>query len=374
VPAVFIGDHVMNPQASTMPAGVTANIYCCPKCRGRLMSKANAFICTACEGEYGQIAGYYDFYLEDQAMPASAYPTDIGHLFFSVEKILALEKFRPHRFLDFIFRRQAFNIGWEDDLQDLKATIRKYGASEKSRVEFMEDDRSAKDFIRQKETSAIKAKNLLRSISSLPHTGNKVLHIGCGGECNEAIPLEYQKAGFVNFGVDVVRSYVKEFNAYGEAHLANASALPYADGVFDVVNFTDILEHLFDPLQGVREAARVLKKNGHLVLETPNRAYLSRRNPVSWLEYFLGALRPNLLRPRLITARWADEVLFHTEFSRRELALLLGHAGLLPLRFTTEVLKGSHPETPGGKLRSWLVRGSEKIAPINKWIVIARKP
>ena len=169
----------------------------------------------------------------------------------------------------------------------------------------MEDDRSAVDFIEQKKNSAAKAKNILRTVMRLPRSGNRVLHVGCGGECNEAIPRAYQAAGFVNYGVDAVRSYVQEFGAVGEAQLANASALPYADETFDVVNFTDILEHLFDPLAGLREASRVLKKNGLLVLETPNRMYLQRKNPCSWLEYFLGRLSPGLLRPRIITARWA---------------------------------------------------------------------
>jgi len=350
------------------------DIYRCPKCRSRLLAKPAAMRCNACGNEYSQIEGYYDFFLPDPVPPKTEYPAALTHLLFSKAKILALPESKASLLLNLAFRRHGFNSKWESDLQSLKETMRKYGASERRRVEFMVDDRSAADFIRQKRSTAWKAKNILKFVSRLPHGGNKVLHVGCGGECNEAIPLEYQKAGFVNFGVDAVRSYVKEFNAYGEAHLANASALPYADGVFDVVNFTDILEHLFDPLRGLREAARVLKKNGHLILETPNRAYLSRRNPVSWLEYFLGTLRPGLLRPRVITARWADEVLFHTEFSRHELALLLGHAGLQPLRFTTEVLKRSQPESPGAKLQRWLVCVSEKIAPTNKWIVIARKP
>ncbi|MCX6557979.1 MAG: class I SAM-dependent methyltransferase [Candidatus Aminicenantes bacterium] len=349
------------------------NPYLCPKCHDRLQLKPAAWRCAGCGNEYGRIEGYYDFYLPDSVPPETEYPPALAHLLFSEAKILALPEATTHRIADRIFRRRAFNARWTSDLRELKETIRKYGASERRRVEFMVDDRAAADFVRQKQATAWKAKNILRHVSSLPHTGNKVLHVGCGGECNEAIPEEYQKAGFVNFGVDAVRSYVEEFSAHGEAQLANASALPYADETFDVVNFTDILEHLFDPIAGMREAARVLKKNGHLVLETPNRAYLRRRSPLSWLEYFLGRLRPGLLRPRVITAQWAGEVLFHTEFSRRELALLLKHAGMTPLKFTTEILKKSDAESPGEKRRRWLVSGLEKIAPTGKWIVIARK-
>jgi ubiquinone/menaquinone biosynthesis C-methylase UbiE len=69
----------------------------------------------------------------------------------------------------------------------------------------------------------------------------------------------------------------------GQAHLANALALPYADDTFDIINFTDILEHLFDPLRGLREANRVLKKGGYLMIDTPNRAYINIKTP------FLGS-------------------------------------------------------------------------------------
>jgi SAM-dependent methyltransferase len=322
-----------------MPAATESNICRCPKCRGKLFIKPAALLCVACAGEYNQIEGYYDFFVNDQILPETKYPHELEHLFFSAEKILALEKPKTNRFLNFIFKRHGFDATWANDLKNLKTTIKKHGANEKRRVEFMVDDRSSSDFIKQKKTTKTKARNILQYVSSLPRTGNMVLHIGCGGECNEAIPKEYQKAGFVNFGVDAVRSYVKEFSAYGEAHLANASALPYADGVFDVVNFTDILEHLFDPLKGLQEAARVLKKSGYLVLETPNRSYLQRKNPVSWMEYFMGLLYPNLLKPRVITAAWAGEVLFHTEFSKRELLAFFSHCGLHPIKFRTEILK-----------------------------------
>jgi SAM-dependent methyltransferase len=345
----------MNSSPQSIAAFIEPGIYRCPKCRGELLARPSALLCPTCANEYGQIESYFDFYLNDQVLPETKYPHELEHLFFSADKILALEKPNPNYFLNIIFKRHSFNARWLNDLQYLRNTVKKYGASEKHRVEFMVDDRLSADFISQKKTTAIKAKNILRYVSALPHTGNKVLHVGCGGECNEAIPQEYQKAGFVNYGVDAVRSYVKEFNAFGEAHLANASALPYADGVFDVVNFTDIIEHLFDPLRGLQEAARVLKKNGQLVLETPNRSYLQRRNPFSWLEYFLGLLCPDLLRPRIVTAAWAGEVLFHTEFSKREILLLFSHSGLRPIKFRTEMLVNSQPESPRDKLKRLLL-------------------
>lgn len=355
------------------PAAGESGIYCCPKCHGGLARKPDGLVCGMCASTFGQAEGFYDFFLDDPALAKTEYPLALEHLYFSAEKILALKPPRSNRFLDLFFRRQVFNNWWASELENLKKTVRRYGTSEKRRVEFMVDDRSSENFTRQKNTTAAKARNILKIISALPHTGNRVLHVGCGGECNEALPAAYQKAGFVNFGVDAVRSYVKEFSVYGEAHLANASALPYAAAVFDAVNYTDILEHLFDPLKGLQEASRVLKKGGFLVLETPNRSYLQRKNPFSWIEYGLGSLFPGLLRPRVITAVWEGEVLFHTEFSKREIMALLSHCGLMPVQVRTEVLRLSSRESLGSRLKRWSVLGLEKIAPTNKWIVVARK-
>lgn len=355
------------------PAPGAPSVFRCPKCRGHLVAKARVLACVKCASAFRQVEGYYDFFLNDRTLPETEYPPELEPLRFSAERILALPEPGPSRFLNFIFRRRRFNAAWAADLVQLKNTVKKYGADEKNRVEFMEDDRSAVDFIEQKKNSAAKAKNILRTVMRLPRSGNRVLHVGCGGECNEAIPRAYQAAGFVNYGVDAVRSYVREFGAVGEAQLANASALPYADETFDVVNFTDILEHLFDPLAGLREASRVLKKNGLLVLETPNRMYLQRKNPCSWLEYFLGRLSPGLLRPRIITARWQGEVLFHTQFTQGELRTLLGYSGLQPLKFETEILEATSRETLRYRLKRRIVFRLERIAPTNKWLLCARK-
>ena len=58
---------------------------------------------------------------------------------------------------------------------------------------------------------------------------------------------------------------------------ATLEALPFADGEFDLVLCTQVIEHVQDADRGVTELARVLRPGGALVISTDNaRNYVSR--------------------------------------------------------------------------------------------------
>ena len=50
----------------------------------------------------------------------------------------------------------------------------------------------------------------------------------------------------------------------------NALVLPIKDDTFDVVVATAIIEHVSEPIQLIREAFRVLRKNGILIITSPH--------------------------------------------------------------------------------------------------------
>jgi SAM-dependent methyltransferase len=66
---------------------------------------------------------------------------------------------------------------------------------------------------------------------------------------------------------------------------ADLSHLPFGNGVFDVVLCYNVVEHLADPAQTLREFARLLAPGGALILRTPNATapmtVLSRLTPLS---------------------------------------------------------------------------------------------
>ncbi|MGZ6081577.1 MAG: class I SAM-dependent methyltransferase, partial [Myxococcaceae bacterium] len=66
-------------------------------------------------------------------------------------------------------------------------------------------------------------------------------------------------------GLDVSEFAVDACRARGfEAVVGSATALPFPDGAFDVVMLKAVLEHIRDPMAGLREAARVVRPGGVL--------------------------------------------------------------------------------------------------------------
>lgn len=101
--------------------------------------------------------------------------------------------------------------------------------------------------------------------------GASVLDVGCGtGDLLEALP------DYTATGVDIASDYVDLVNANGHhAILAPAEQLPFADGSFDCVICADVLEHVLDMNQVLREALRVLRRRGYLVVRVPKEDDLS---------------------------------------------------------------------------------------------------
>ena len=75
-------------------------------------------------------------------------------------------------------------------------------------------------------------------------------------------------------GSDISADSVQYVKSLGlDAVVANAeSPLPFVDEMFDCVVFGEVLEHLVDPDAALINLSRVLRKDGALILTTPNLA------------------------------------------------------------------------------------------------------
>lgn len=129
--------------------------------------------------------------------------------------------------------------------------------------------------------------------ASLP-AGSRVLDMGAGS-CPYR-PLfahcRYQTQDFAGLDDEQLRH-----GAYGRIdYRSDIASVPVADGEFDAILCTEVLEHVREPIKVVQEMARILKPGGRLMLTAPLGSgihqepyhYYGGYTPY-WYQDFLGA-------------------------------------------------------------------------------------
>jgi len=103
------------------------------------------------------------------------------------------------------------------------------------------------------------------------------LELGCADGSFTSLIANVTKTKGV--GLDISPASVKEAKKLGvDVKIHDlAKPFPFRDGSFDLVVALEVIEHLLDNEVFVEEIHRVLKKNGYLVLSTPNLASLTNR-------------------------------------------------------------------------------------------------
>lgn len=102
-----------------------------------------------------------------------------------------------------------------------------------------------------------------------------LLDVGCGnGEFLELAKETFQVQGteISPFAVE----YVKR-NLETKVYRGNLAELNLLPNTYDIITIWHTLEHMPDPLENLKEAKRILKKDGLLIIEVPNmNAYIER--------------------------------------------------------------------------------------------------
>lgn len=144
--------------------------------------------------------------------------------------------------------------------------------------------------------------NLIRQYVTIENA--RLLDIGCG---IGAYVEKFQTLGANASGVDIeVDRLERGAREKGLRTLAASvsEALPFADNTFDAVLLHEVIEHVTDDVATIREAQRVSKRAGQVVVFAPNRlypfethgAYFGRRYVFGNIP-FIGYL-PDFLRRR----------------------------------------------------------------------------
>ena len=106
----------------------------------------------------------------------------------------------------------------------------------------------------------------------VPLEGARVLDIGCG---LGAYVRRFSDFTPDAYGIDIDAPRVLEGAEAGLTTLgvALSESLPFADGVFDGVLLNEVIEHVNDDRETIREALRVTRPGGRVVIFAPNRFY-----------------------------------------------------------------------------------------------------
>lgn len=117
--------------------------------------------------------------------------------------------------------------------------------------------------VRKKDPAYIHLYFLMKDIKYAldKYAKGKLLDLGCG---NKPYKEWYEPLTESFTGCDAIQS---SENVVDDICLA--SELPYETASFDTVFSTQVLEHVFEQQQMINEAARVLKKDGHIILSVP---------------------------------------------------------------------------------------------------------
>lgn len=110
-------------------------------------------------------------------------------------------------------------------------------------------------------------------LSLVNFTNKKVLDIGCGlGSLLKILDIPNKN----KFGVESNPYAVKACKKDGlnVIQAENIYKLPYEDTSFDIIIMNEVIEHIEHPYLIIEEIYRLLKKDGRIVITTPNRGIL----------------------------------------------------------------------------------------------------
>ena len=119
--------------------------------------------------------------------------------------------------------------------------------------------------------------NFRFGLSLINRYGSKgrLLDVGCA--VGVFLSLARQQ-GWKTYGVDISQyaaSHCREVLGH-EAFVGDLKEVQFPDRWFDVVTLWDVLEHFPDPASQLREVYRILKKDGIILIDTPNEESLLR--------------------------------------------------------------------------------------------------
>lgn len=107
--------------------------------------------------------------------------------------------------------------------------------------------------------------------------GLSILDVGCGAGGNIKILGEFGAVTGLDISEEALK-FAKTRGVFKNLVQGNAERLPFPDNTFDLISALDVLEHVPDDQQALREIFRVLKKGGLALITVPAHRWLWSRH------------------------------------------------------------------------------------------------
>ena len=144
-------------------------------------------------------------------------------------------------------------------------------------------------------TKSYSTTRLLRFLDSVNISKGKFLEVGCGGGTFTR-SVKYYRPNLEVHGCDISKRAIlkakEEKNFDIKYKIGDGQNLPYPDAMFEIAAVMDVLEHVENPKQLIKESHRVLKKGGKIHICVPCE---NNRLTFFWLFRKMG-LRVDLTR------------------------------------------------------------------------------
>lgn len=295
--------------------------------------------------------------------------------------------------LDYFIKRSIANAHFQNQLKILKKIfVNDFYKWDKERKSVKSLDVGKKKIIKYSPVHMMRRKWVKDIAFRYFKKSFVVLDAGCrSGEVSQSI----KNTGALIVGLDLNNSDLKNFKNNLESCAVQGSILdlPFEKERFDAVLCLEVVEHLYDPLRGLHEIAKVIKPGGLLLLSTDNRNKIGLSdliNPLIILEKLIGLVFPKVLGPRNIL--WGNGKMptyYHASFAKYEIDFMIKNIEFEFINYISYFyLEGLH-EIVGKLKQGWTQNDYLRFMfplekffvkfPIiralgNHWLLVLRKP
>lgn len=104
--------------------------------------------------------------------------------------------------------------------------------------------------------------NLIKFVKQVTPVGGKILDVGCGDLYLSKVLPEYNWTGLDINPANTNTAIIK--------HNIDNTPYPFENNSFDTVICSEVLEHMFNPMDINKEIRRIIKESGKYICSTPN--------------------------------------------------------------------------------------------------------